>query len=80
MLDKILAVMAREPPVPPPHDTPTLAPTPLLYVAIAIVVAGIIAWRYKAILEFIVIVCLTIAGFLIGLVMTPPYLNVGLGC
>jgi len=79
MLDKILAVMAQEPPVPTPHEIPAMVPSPVIYVAIAIVVAGIIAWKYKAIPEFIIVVCSTIGGFIIGLVSTPPYANVGLG-
>jgi len=79
MLDKILTVLTQEPPVPTPRDPPAIIPSPLIYVAIAIVIAGIIAWRYKAILEFIVILCSTIGGFIIGLVSTPPYANIGLG-
>jgi hypothetical protein len=79
MFEKILAAVTQEPPVPTPREFPSMLPNPLIYVAIAIVVAGIIAWRYKAILEFIVILCSTIGGFIIGLVLTPPYANVGLG-
>lgn len=79
VLDKILAAMSQEPPVPTPREPPSMLPNPLIYVAIIVVVAGIIAWRYKAILEFIVILCSTIGGFIIGLVSTPPYANVGLG-
>lgn len=79
MLDKILAAMSQEPPVPTPGEPPSMLPSPLIYVTIIIVVAGIIAWRYKAILEFIAILCSTIGGFIVGLVLTPPYANVGLG-
>ena len=79
MLDKILAAVSQEPPVPTPRPTPDFVPSPVIYIAIAMVVAGVIAWRYKAILEFIVIVCSAVAGFVIGLVLTPPYANVGLG-
>jgi len=79
MFNKILAIAAQEPPVPTPRELPSMLPNPLIYVLFAIVIAGIIAWKHKAILEFIVILCSTIGGFLIGLVSTPPYANVGLG-
>jgi len=79
MLDKILTVLTQEPPVPTPGEPPGMLPSPVIYVAVAIVIAGIIAWRYKAVLEFIAIFCSTIGGFIIGLVATPPYANIGLG-
>lgn len=74
-----LFLISQEPPVPTPHETPNMLPSPLIYIAIVIVIEGIIAWKYKAIFEFIIIVCSTIGGFIIGLVLTPPYANVGLG-
>ncbi|MGB9671952.1 MAG: hypothetical protein ACPLZY_02260 [Candidatus Norongarragalinales archaeon] len=69
----------QEPPIPEPSETPQFAPTQLLYIAIVLIVAGIIAWKYKAILEFIAILCSTAAGFVIGFIATPPYGNFGLG-
>ena len=79
MLTKLLTLLAQEPPTPTPDETPPFGPTPLLYIAIVIVVAAVIAWKYKAIPEFIVIVCSTIGGFIVGFIATPPYGNVGLG-
>jgi hypothetical protein len=79
MLSQLLTLLTQEPPVPTPEETPPFGPTPLLYIAIVIVVAGIIAWKYKAIPEFIVILCSTIGGFIVGFIATPPYGNVGLG-
>lgn len=79
MLYKILATLAQEPQVPTPRDTPNLAPSPIIYIAIAIIVSGIIAWKYRLIIEFVAVVCSTVGGFMIGLIMTPPYANVGLG-
>jgi hypothetical protein len=73
------ALIAQEPPIPPPHETPPFGPTPLLYIAIAMVVAAVIAWKCKALPEFIVIICSTIGGFILGFIATPPYGNVGLG-
>jgi hypothetical protein len=79
MLTKLLTLLAQEPPTPTPDETPPFGPTPLLYIAIVIVVAAVIAWKYRAIPEFIVIVCSTIGGFIVGFIATPPYGNVGLG-
>ncbi|MEM3618393.1 MAG: hypothetical protein QXK47_04890, partial [Candidatus Bathyarchaeia archaeon] len=54
--------------------------TPLFYVFIILVVAGILAWKYKAIKEFIVIVCSTVGGFILGSMITETgYINIGLG-
>jgi hypothetical protein len=79
MLNQLVTLIAQEPPVPEPSETPDILPTPMIYIAIVIVVAGIIAWKYKAIPEFIIIVCSTIGGFIVGFIATPPYGNVGLG-
>ena len=70
--------VAQEPPIPEPSETPPFGLTPLFYIAIALILAGVIAWKYKAILEFIAILCSTMAGFIIGFAATPPYGNVGL--
>jgi len=70
---------AQEPPIPEPSETPPFGLTPLLYIALALIVAGVIAWKYKAILEFVSILCSTMAGFIIGFAATPPYGNVGVG-
>ena len=79
MLSKLLTLFTQEPPTPTPDETPPFGPTLLLYIAIVLIVAAVIAWKYKAIPEFIVIVCSTIGGFIIGFIATPPYGNVGLG-
>lgn len=80
MLSQIATLLNQEPPPPPtPEETPSVLPTPIIYIAIIIVVAGIIAWKYKAVPEFIIILCSTIGGFIVGFVATPPYGNVGLG-
>lgn len=72
-------ILATEPPTPTPPDTPDFVPSPMIYIAVILVVAGIVAWKYKLIWEFIAVLCSTIAGFIIGFVATPPYANVGLG-
>jgi hypothetical protein len=79
MLSLLLTFLSQEPPVPTPGEMPPFGLTPLLYIAIVIVVAAVIAWKYKAILEFIIILCCTIGGFIVGFIATPPYGNVGLG-
>jgi hypothetical protein len=79
MLSKLLTLLTQEPSTSTPDETPPFGPTPLLYIAIVIVVAAVIAWKYKAIPEFVIIVCSTIGGFIVGLIATPPYGNVGLG-
>lgn len=79
MLSKLLTLLTQEPPAPTPDETPPFGPTPPLYIAIIIVVAAAIAWKYKAVPEFIVILCSTIGGFIVGFIATPPYGNVGLG-
>jgi hypothetical protein len=79
MSSLLLTFLSQEPPVPTPEETPPFGPTPLLYIAIIIAVAAIIAWKYKAIPEFMIILCSTIGGFIVGFVATPPYGNVGLG-
>lgn len=80
MLACLAALLTQEPPIPPPEETPSISPTPLIYVAVAVIAAGILAWRYKAVPEFIVILCSTIGGFLIGMTITETgYVNVGMG-
>ncbi len=79
MLNNLIILLTQEPPVPTPEDTPPFGPTPLLYLLIVLIVAGVVAWKCKAIHEFIIIICSTIGGFIIGLVLTPPYANIGLG-
>ncbi len=73
-----VSVFAQEPPLPPFDEPPFVVPTPLLFVAVIIAAAGVAAWKYKAVLEFLVLCCSTAAGFIIGFVGTPPYANVGL--
>jgi len=79
MFDTILTVLAQEPPTPTPSEIPDFVLSPITLIVIAIAVAGVIAWKYKIILEFVAIVCSTIGGFIIGLILTPPYANIGLG-
>lgn len=73
--------MMVEPPPPPEPEAPFFGGvTPLFYAFIILVVAGILAWKYKAIKEFTVILCSTIAGFIIGSMITETgYINIGLG-
>ncbi|MEM3458969.1 MAG: hypothetical protein QXJ62_05555 [Nitrososphaeria archaeon] len=79
MLASLLTVLSQEPPTPTPNDTPDILPSPIILIAIAIIIAGVIAWKYKAHLEFAAITCATVGGFIIGLILTPPYANIGLG-
>lgn len=79
MLYMLLNVLSHEPPNPTPNDTPDILPSPIILITIAIIIAGVIAWKYKAYLEFAAIACATIGGFIIGLILTPPYANIGLG-
>jgi|GEM_PF-3565557 len=68
----MFVLMLTEEPPPPPPEPPPLEPEPFIFLtgffflSMALLISGIVAWKYKAILEFIVIVCTTIAGFIIG--------------
>ncbi|MEM2112382.1 MAG: hypothetical protein QXX08_10995 [Candidatus Bathyarchaeia archaeon] len=79
MFDTLLTDLAQEPPVPTPSNTPDFGLSPITLIVTAIAVSVVIAWKYKAILELVAIVCSTIGGFIIGLILTPPYANIGLG-
>ncbi|MEM2969341.1 MAG: hypothetical protein QXR63_00215 [Candidatus Bathyarchaeia archaeon] len=79
MLNVLLTVLSQEPPAPILDDIPDILPSPMILIAIAIIVAGVIAWKYKAYLEFAAIICSVIGGFIVGLILTPPYANIGLG-
>lgn len=74
-----MAILTQEPPVPTPSDMPDFAPSPMLFIVVAIVVAEIIAWKYRAYIEYLAILFSTIGGFIIGIMLTPPYANIGLG-
>jgi len=78
MLDQLLTVISQEPPTPILDGMPDILLSPIILIPIAIVIVGVIAWRYKAYLEFAAIICSTIGGFIIGLILTPPYANIGL--
>jgi hypothetical protein len=71
--------MTQEPPVPTPDEPPNLLPSSVIYIAIALIAVGVIAWKYKAFIEFLAVACSTIGGFIVGAIATPPYANIGLG-
>jgi hypothetical protein len=71
--------MAQEPPVPTPDEPPNFLPSSVTYMTIALIAVGVIAWKYKAFIEFLAVVCSTIGGFIVGAIATPPYANIGLG-
>jgi len=71
--------MMQEPPVPTPDDPPNFLPSPVIYIAIALIATGVIAWKYKAFIEFLAVACSAIGGFIVGAIATPPYANIGLG-
>jgi len=76
----MLTVMLTQEPTPAPSPEPeAFLLTPIFYILLVLIISGIVAWKYKAIPDFIVIVCSTISGFIIGFIATPPYGNVGLG-
>ncbi|MEM3697747.1 MAG: hypothetical protein QXQ94_09670 [Candidatus Bathyarchaeia archaeon] len=79
MLHTLLDVLSQEPPTPTTNDTTDILPSPIIFIAIAIIIAEVIAWKYKAYLQFAAITCATVGGFIIGLILTPPYANIGLG-
>lgn len=80
MLEEFLAFLGQEPPIPQVGDElPGVMPSPVLLIVVALAVAGIVAWKYRVFLEFVAITCATIGGFIIGLILTPPYANIGLG-
>lgn len=73
-------MLTQEPPTPPEPTTAFAGVTPVFYIAILIIIAGIVAWKYKATREFIVILCSTIVGFIIGCCITGTgYISIGLG-
>jgi hypothetical protein len=71
--------MMQEPPVPTPDEPPNFLPNPVIYITIVLIAVGVIAWKYKAFIEFLAVVCSTIVGFIVGAIATPPYANIGLG-
>jgi len=71
-------MLTQEPPTPEPPTPEAFLLTPIFYILIVLIISGIVAWKYKAILEFIVIVCSTIAGFIIGSIAIPDYPSFGL--
>jgi len=71
--------MRQEPPVPTPDEPPNFLPSSVIYITIALIAVGVIAWKYKAFIEFLAVVCSTIGGFIVGAIATPPYANIGLG-
>ena len=80
MFKTFFAFLGQEPPIPSggdelPSDIPSLA----LLIVVTLAVAGILAWKYRAFLEFVAVTCATIGGFIIGTILTPPYANIGLG-
>jgi len=56
---------------PPPVEVEPFYLSPFFYIFVFLVVLGIVAWKCDAILEFIVMVCTTIAGFIIGFLILP---------
>ena len=73
----MFVLMLTEEPPPPPPEPPPLEPEPFIFLTgffflfMALLISGIVAWKYKAILEFTVIICTTIAGFIIGFMVLP---------
>jgi len=63
---------------PPPMEVEPFYLSPLFYVFVFLLVLGIVAWKCDAILEFIVMVCTTIAGFIIGFMAIPDNPSMGL--
>jgi len=71
--------MMQEPPVPTPDEPPNFLPSSVIYITIALITVGVIAWKYKALIEFLAVACSRIGGFIVGAIATPPYANIGLG-
>jgi len=68
----------KEPPVPEPTSSPETLGSPLIFVLVVVIILAAVAWKFKAFLEFILILALTVLGFILGIVATPT-INLGLG-
>lgn len=79
MLTCFAKLLMQQPPPPTPEETPSVVVSPAIFVVIALIIAGILAWKYRATLEFLIILCSTLGGFIVGFAAAPPYGNVGLG-
>jgi len=79
VITMLTIMLTQEPPTPAPSPEPEpFFLTPIFYILLVLIVSGIVAWKYKAIPEFIVIVCSTIGGFLLGFIAIPDYPSFGL--
>jgi len=76
MLSQLSSLLNQGPPTPAPEETPSFGLTPLLYILIALVVVGIIAWKYRAVYDFLFILLSTAAGFFVGLLRF-EYVSIG---
>jgi len=76
MLSQLSSLLNQGPPTPAPEETPPFGPTPLIYILIALVVVGIIAWKYRAVYDFLFILLSTAAGFFVGLLRF-EYVSIG---
>jgi len=77
MLTAILQLAQEPTPMPSPEPEPFLL-TPILYILIVMIIAGIVAWKYKAIPELVVIICTTLGSFILGFIAIPDYPSFGL--
>jgi len=71
-------MLTQEPSPPAPEEPTAFLFSPITYIVIILIIAGVVAWKYKAIHEFIVIVCSTIGCFIVGFIAIPDYPSFGL--